>query len=73
MRYVTVMGLLYRLSKTAYKKVITHISKGEDCDIDSLGKCLGYVQNITDLTRDQAEELLEDYHRVSDKESLRVR
>lgn len=60
MKYVTCMGMLYRLKNSDYVDMMRSMAAGKDWDIDAKGKCLGYVKNVTDLTAAQAAEELED-------------
>jgi hypothetical protein len=58
MRYVTMYSELYRLSERAYKKALNNIAEGKDADLDNLGKCLGRVDDFTELSDIWANELL---------------
>ena len=60
MKYVTMMGELFRLSNAKYREYLRHRAKGESLDLDKFGKCLGNVINLTDLSSQYAKELLEE-------------
>ena len=62
MRYVTMMGYLYRLTEAAYRRAIVRAVKADHFDLaDQRGATdLGRVLNLTDLNGDQAAGLLAD-------------
>lgn len=58
MRYVSCMGYLYRLSETSYRKMLRSVAEGDPCSLREVGKELGEVENVTDLSAFDANEKL---------------
>lgn len=65
MKYVTCMGVLYQMSDAAYRKMLKEHAATGTADLP--GKALGYVKNITDMSKEEAAELLEDEKRKARK------
>jgi len=60
MRYVSVMGGLWRLSERAYRKMLADMAKEKYVSLNAVGKFLGEVARHTDTTPEQAKEELKE-------------
>ena len=60
MRYVSVMGGLWRLSERAYLKMLRALAKEQEVSLNVIGKYLGEVCRHTDTTPEQAKEELKE-------------
>lgn len=60
MHIVTTFGIAYSLTDSKYKKLMQDITENKDINLDNYGKYLGKITNITDMTSEEAKEILED-------------
>lgn len=62
MRYITIMGMVWRMSDRAYRRLLADIANGDGADPEHTpgAKCLGAVDDHTETTAEQAAELLAD-------------
>jgi hypothetical protein len=54
MRYLSVMGYLYKVSERNYKRYLREVASQADPDLANFGKQLGEVVNVTDLEAEEA-------------------
>lgn len=59
MKYINVMGGVWRLSNRAYRRLLRDAAAGEEWDADDYGKRIcPYAEQFTDLTPEQAKAML---------------
>lgn len=59
MRYICCMGELLRISERNYRRYLESVTAGTPLDLETLGKSLGEVTNVTDLSPEWARDLLD--------------
>lgn len=60
MKIVTCFGGVFRLTDAEYEKMLRDTIKGDGFSLPA-SRCIGdLVENVTDLSEDRAEELLEE-------------
>jgi len=53
------MGMVYRLTDLAYRRMLTDLSNGEGVNLVNYGKIVGIIEaNITDMGNEEARHLL---------------
>jgi hypothetical protein len=60
-RLVENMGMVWRVSDRSYRKLLRAIACDEPWDMDSLGKYLGTVERVSDLSAEEADDRLNEY------------
>lgn len=53
-------GGVWKLSNAAYKRFLKAVIDGKEWDLNVYGKFLGHVESVTDITAEQAQELLDE-------------
>ena len=62
MLIITLMGGVYRISRANLVKALQSIAEGKDFEIEEIATFLGArAQDLTDLSPEEAQSLLEDY------------
>lgn len=62
--YLTCMGEIYKLTRAGYKKYLKAVAEEGSADIGKFGKLMSRIHNVTDITRSDAQLIL-DGGRVS--------
>lgn len=71
MRYVMCFGELFQMTEANYRKMLQRLAAKEEIYFSDFGKSLtGNVTNVTDMTAEQAQELLDMETKRKDQERL---
>lgn len=54
-------GRVLRISRKQYKNLLESIAKGNGCDLTTVGHDLGPVIYLTDLSPEDAEDILKEF------------
>lgn len=65
MIYLESYGAIWKLTSRAYVRFLRAVAKGEPWDLDDYGKRIANdFTPVTDLSEEQAAQMLKDYHNV---------